>query len=103
VELENSRWGVRCLSGEKKILKAKIPLWGTIADWLDWRGSETYLRALDEGFKPTTIYFGISIPKTNPETEVVEESIYTILDDDGAECLVLFSRPVHARQYCREW
>ena len=27
VELENSRWGVRCLSGEKNILKAKIPLW----------------------------------------------------------------------------
>jgi hypothetical protein len=69
-------------------------------DWMSWRWEQGYLRALDVGFEPATLYFGIST-EVQRDGEGVER-LLMLRDEDGTPCLVLFGKFEDARQYCVE-
>ena len=72
-----------------------------LADWMFWRWEQGYLRDLDEGLEPATIYFAIAVPQRRGGEWV--ETMYRLSDEDGTPRLVLFGRYGDARQYCTEW
>jgi len=70
-------------------------------DWLSWRWDIGYLRGLEEGFEPTTLYFGIAVPEERSSSEQKKPPLM-LTDEDGVRRLVLFSKFSDAKQYCVE-
>ena len=77
---------------------------GALYDWLTWRGSsERYLRALEEGFEPTTRYFGIAVPVEERPGEKWVDRPLVLEDEEGVRYLALFSKYGNAFRNCTEW